>query len=239
MLPAEKIASTKRIRMSLSRELLMCGLKVFIAVVSAACGRAEVHQIAFDSDLKAWSVEQMPGGTVKARDGCLEIDDKGGCTVWLKQKLTAPVEITYDIVVLAKDGPNDRVSDVNCFWMATDPRVKGMPAGRSGRFEDYDSLKTYYVGMGGNENTTTRFRRYPGDGTRPLLPQHDLRDVKFLLQPNRTYRLKIFARDGVAEFWRDDQLIFSHRDPVPLTEGWFGIRTVHSHLEIRNFCVSQ
>ena len=181
----------------------------------------------------------MPGGSVTARDGALVIDDHNGCTVWLKRELQAPVEISYDVTVVDKGGANDRVSDVNCFWMASDPASPGMPSGRSGRFKDYDSLRLYYVGMGGNENTTTRFRRYVGDGSKPLAPDHDLRTAEVLLAPNATYHLRMVARDGVAEFWRDGKKVFSVKDPAPLTAGWFGFRTVHSHLEIRNFRVSE
>jgi hypothetical protein len=133
------------------------------------------------------------------------------------------------------------VSDVNCFFMATDPKApEGRPFapgfGRTGKFGDYDSLRTYYVGMGGNTNTTTRFRRYAGDGARPLLPEHDLTEKKFLLEPNRTYRIEIrVGRDGAIEYRRDGEVFFSWRDPAPLTEGWFGLRTVKSRQIVRNF----
>ena len=36
------------------------------------------------ADLSQWVVEQMPGGTVKVADGALEIEDRGGCTIWYK-----------------------------------------------------------------------------------------------------------------------------------------------------------
>ena len=210
-----------------------------VMFLSAYVRGSQTGATAFDQGLKQWSVEQVPGGTVSVREGTLVIEDQDGCTVWLRQKLTAPVQISYDVTVVSKDGPHDRVSDVNCFWMATDPASAGMPAGRSGKFDAYDSLKTYYVGMGGNENTTTRFRRYAGDGSKPLLPGHDLRAAEFLLEPNKTYHLQIIARDGVAEFWRDGKRVFSFQDSAPLTEGWFGIRTVHSHLEVSNFRVTK
>ena len=189
--------------------------------------------------LDQWSVEQAPGGSVIIKDGALVIEDRAGCTVWLREKLTAPVEISYDVTVVAKGGPHDRVSDVNCFWMATDPATTTMPAGRMGRFDEYDSLRTYYVGMGGYDNTTTRFRRYAGDGTKPLLPEHDLRAKQFLLEGNATFHIRVVARDGVAEFWRNGEKIFSYSDPRPLVEGWFGFRTVHSHLEIRQVRITK
>ncbi|HVU35976.1 MAG TPA: DUF6250 domain-containing protein [Opitutaceae bacterium] len=188
-----------------------------------------------------WVIEEMPGGHVTVGSEALVIDDVAGCTVWYRPKLTAPVEISYDVTVVAHGGPNDRVSDVNCFWMATDPRApEGCPFaaghGRSGRFTDYDSLQTYYVGMGGNTNSTTRFRRY-GHGTKPLLPQYDRRDSAVLLQPNHTYHIRVVMRDGKAEYWRDGVNVFTYADPHPLTSGWFAFRTVKSHLEIRNFHV--
>ena len=194
------------------------------------------------SDLRLWLVEQMPGGTVTVRDGALVIDDHAGCTVWLREKLTAPVVITYEATVVSRGGPNDRVSDLNCFWMARDPQASdGCPFapghGRSGKFADYDSLLAYYVGYGGNVNSTTRFRRYDGTPVRPLLPEHDLSGQRFLLEANETYRIKLVARDGVAEFWRDGEKVFTFRDPAPLTAGWFAFRTVKSHLEIRHFRV--
>ncbi len=195
------------------------------------------------ADSGPWVVEQMSGGNVTAKDGQIEIADAGGCTVWYREKLIAPVVINYDVTIISAGGPHDRVSDLNCFWMATDAKpVDGCPFapghGRTGKFEDYDSLRTYYAGVGGNENTTTRFRRYAGDGTKPLLPEHDLRDNKFLLQPNRSYRIEISVRDGTIEYRRDGEVVFSWRDPAPLTAGWFGFRTVHSHQLIRNFRVS-
>ncbi len=62
---------------------------------------------------------------VSARDGQLEIDVPGGATIWLKTPLTGPLLISYDAVVVGAGGPNDRVSDLNCFWMAHDERRPG------------------------------------------------------------------------------------------------------------------
>jgi hypothetical protein len=190
--------------------------------------------------LDAWAVEQIPGGHVLSQDGTLVLQDAGGTTVWYREPLTAPVEVSWTVTVVSEGGPFDRVSDLNCFWMAQDPRrPEERPTGRSGKFSDYDSLLTYYVGHGGNNNTTTRFRRYDGTAARPLLPEHDLSGRRFLLEPNRTYRLRVVARDGVAEYWCDGQRIFTFRDPQPLRQGWFAFRTVRSHLRIRDFTISR
>ena len=190
-----------------------------------------------------WKIEQVAPGTAVQRAGELVIQDKGGCTAWWSERLVAPVEITYDATVVMAGGKTDRLSDLNCFWMAQDRRSAAAPfaAGqaRTGKFSDYDSLLTYYVGYGGNNNATTRFRRYDGTAARPLLPENDLKEPKFLLEPNRTYRIRLVARDGRAEFYRDGELIFSFTDPAPLTAGWFAIRTVRSHLVVKNLKIGR
>jgi hypothetical protein len=190
-----------------------------------------------------WAVEQMPGGTVRIGGGAIEIEDAAGCTLWWREKLTAPVAISYTVTVIDRGGPHDRVSDVNCFWMAVDPRSAAAPfapgQARSGKFSDYDSRLTYYVGYGGNNNTTTRFRRYDGTPARPLLPEHDLAAKRFLLEGNRPYRIRLVAREGRAEFWRDGERIFVFADPAPLTDGWFALRTVRSHLRVEDFRIER
>lgn len=192
--------------------------------------------------LAHWLVEQQPGGTVTVRDGALVIDDAGGCTVWFRPELAAPVIITYEATVRDAGGPHDRVSDLNCFWMATDPAAPGgsvlaTTARRAGVFATYDSLRLYYVGCGGNTNTTTRFRRYTGTGARPLLPDHDLTAPAFLLRANTPYQIMLVAAGGRAQYLRDGRLFFDFADPEPLTHGWFGFRTVHSRIVIRHFQV--
>jgi hypothetical protein len=218
-------------------------IPAIVFTLLASCQqRPSAHQEGSEptADPSQWVVEQMPGGTVKVAYEAMEIEDRAGCTIWFKRKLTAPVEIEYDVTVVSKGGPSDRVSDVNCFWMANERGemadvARTVPRKRSGRFSEYHTLLTYYTGMGGNNNTTTRFRRYDGTGERPLMAEHDLRGQEVLLAPNTTYRIRLVARDGVAEFWRDGKRIFSFKDPQPLKTGWFGFRTVNSHLRISRF----
>lgn len=215
-------------------------LLLLFSVLSLSACAAEPsprHTDDFRSGLKNWIVEQQPGGHVTAENSLLTITDEAGATVWFREKLRAPVTIRYEATL----SPDARVSDLNCFWLASDPShpddlfFNGHK--RTGAFATYDSLRTYYVGYGGNANTTTRFRRYDGSGARPLLPEHDLSDKKFLLEPGRTYKIELRARDGLVEFLRDSEVIFTYRDPAPLTEGWFGFRTVKSKIEIKNFRV--
>ena len=202
----------------------------------------------FDKDLSQWVVEQTPGGTTKLINGKLDIDDgagtndKGGCTVWFKKKLSGCILIEYEATMVQQGGDNDRGSDLNCFWMAIDPKhPDDLFAGsqeRGGAFKKYDGLRLYYVGYGANENTTTRFRRYPGDGTRPLDKNRgDLRDAKFMNIPNKTVKIQAIADGERVQFLRDGEAIFDFTDKSPFREGWFGFRTTRSHIIIDNFRV--
>jgi len=235
--------------MPVQRHLLLAALltsAVAAAGASAPPPRFEPEGLIraedFNGGLDGWLVEQRPGGTVRSASGSLVIEDAGGCTVWLRQALEAPIIVTYEATVVDRGGEHDRVSDLNCFWMAIDPaaadgNILATSAKRTGAFAEYDALRLYYVGFGGNGNTTTRFRRYTGTGERPLLPQNDRTEAKFLLKGNRTYKVTLVAAGGRAQYFRDGELLFDYADPAPLTRGWFGFRTVHSHLEIRNFRV--
>ena len=196
----------------------------------------------FSNGTANWTAELESGGTVQAAGGALTIDVPAGATVWFKPKLTGPVLIEYEATVISKGGPNDRISDLNCFWMARDSRSPADIFGwkRSGKFADYNQLLTYYAGVGGNTNTTTRFRRYVGDPTlRPLRSTDDLRDPPDLLTANTPQRIQLVADASLIQFYRDGKKLFQMTDPRPYTSGWFAFRTTHSHLLIRDFRIYQ
>ncbi len=194
----------------------------------------------FHAGLALWRTELAEGGTVEARDGVLEVDVPAGCSVWLAQPLEGPLLITYEATAVSAGGPNDRVSDLNCFWMANDARSPGdlFATARTGVFGDYDQLRCYYVGYGGNANTTSRFRRYIGErGNRPLLPEHDLTGPENLLVPNEPQRIQLVAAGSTIGFYHNGRRLFAYDDPAPYTRGGFAFRTVKSHLRIRDFRV--
>ena len=206
------------------------------------CLRAEtpLFHDDFRQGVAQWRAEGNASAILIFGDGPgIVMHNKMGMTVWFRERLTAPVTISYTAKVLSAG----RVSDLNCFWMATDPAqpdgalfVPGVV--RTGEFSIYDKLRTYYVGYGGNNNTTTRFRRYDGTGARPLLPQHDLSAPKFLLVPDHAYRITLVAgADGHIQFIRDGEVVFDWMDPQPLRSGWFGFRSVDSQIEITDFQV--
>lgn len=186
--------------------------------------------------LENWIVELEAGGSVTVQKGRLVVDVPRGCTVWFRHELVGPVTIEYEATAIQKNGPNDRVSDLNCFWMSQDDPSK---VRRDGAFASYDTLRCYYVGLGGNANTTTRFRRYIGQaGNRPLLPEHDLSAPEFLLKPNQKQKIQLRVLGSRIEYVRDSRTLFTYHDPEPYTRGWFGFRTVASHLELQRFRVS-
>ncbi len=193
------------------------------------------------SDIKDYTIELEKGGDVTIKDHVMIIDVPAGCTVWYNKLLESPTQIEYETRVILNNGKNDRLSDVNCFWMARDARGPDSldQHKRTGQFADYNQLKGYYVGYGGNGNTTTRFRRYIGDKElRPLLPEHDLKDGKYLLKPNEWMKIRIIANGSLIQYFRNDEKVFEMNDSEPYTSGWFGFRTVTSHQEIRNFKIT-
>jgi hypothetical protein len=145
--------------------------------------------------------------------------------VWFRQELVGPVMISYDATVVSAGGPNDRVSGLNSFWMATDPAAPEdiFARPRSGAFAEYNSLRMYYVGLGGNGNTTTRFRRYIGDAVeRPLLPGNDLSVKEHPdkgIVANRSQTVTLVAEGGRIQYRRDGVNIFEMKDPEPYTKG--------------------
>ena len=195
----------------------------------------------FEHGLGQWRIEAEKPATVTAHDGVLDIDAPAGLTLWWKQKLHGPVAIEYLATAVQQGGANDRVSDLNCFWMATDPRhpedIFAVP--RQGAFAEYDSLRTYYVGLGGNGNTTTRFRRYIGQaGDRPLLPENDRSAPADLLAANHEQSIRLIADGNTIAYERDNKRLFVYQDSDPYREGWFALRTTHNHLRIRQLRIN-
>ena len=200
-----------------------------------------LHENVVGPGLASWHVEMEKDGVVEAVDGKLRIDVPLGATVWFKPELEAPLRISYTVTPVAAGGPNDEVSDVNCFWMATDPRADRGDffdvEERTGKFDTYHELRCYYAGIGGSRNTTTRFRRYVGDPrNRPLLPQHDL-GQGHLLEPNVPVRIELIVVGDLVQMRRDGKVLFELRDPDPYHRGRFGLRTVKNHMVVEDFAV--
>lgn len=184
-----------------------------------------------------WTAEinekDAPGFLIK--DGQLHLDTEGGITLWYKKILEGNILIEYDRAVLMEDKKNDRLSDLNQFWMVTDPQQKMFQ--RKGGFREYDSLRMYYVGMGGNYNSTTRMRRYDGKADLKIIAEY--KDSAHLLVANKTYHIIMLVKDGLVKFIVDGQTFFSFKDDQPLSKGWFAIRSTKSRQVIDNVKIWQ
>lgn len=183
-----------------------------------------------------------------AEDSCLDVVAPKGLTLWYRKPFEGDLTFRYQIRAVVDGAPLDRCSDLNSFWMATDPlhpdSISARKDFRAGRFSNYYSLSMYYVGYGGNGNTTTRFRRYDGDyeafsanKERPAILK-EYTDPAHLIRPNHWYSIQISVHKGLVRYWSDGELLFNYVDSSPLRKGWFGIRTTQNHLQVRHFTVS-
>ena len=193
-----------------------------------------------------WRIEsESPQVRVLQRNDTLDITSPKGLSLWWDEPLKAPCAISYSACIVMEEGPYDRLSDLNCFWMATNPDgsspIKTIPS-RKGRFVDSYMLQCYYLGYGGNYNTTTRFRRYDGDSLavndpsrRPQILK-EYTDSAHLLQPNHWYVIRIeVTAEGRTLYFIDDKLLVDYQDPTPLLYGWFAFRTTWSHIRLTAF----
>lgn len=182
-----------------------------------------------ESESEAYRVTALGGDT-------LEIISPKGLTLWRRQMMRGDMTAEYDACVMDEGRAEDRLSDMNLFWMASDPAAKDIWAGmseRRGVFKNCAALQLYYLGYGGNYNSTTRFRRYNGKPAPPIIKEYT--DSGHLLRPNHWYHIRVQSLRGTVSIYVDGELVVAYRDPEPLTRGWFGFRTTLSRTRIANF----
>ncbi len=227
----------------------LLSLSLFFLLLLADAGKAAAQSGLNVSQFKKyWRVEsESPDYQVTFRGDTCELLAPKGLTLWRREKLQADCAVEYDVqVVMEREG--DRLSDMNCFWLASDPAAKDIwqrSRWRNGIFNRCYSLQMYYLGYGGNYNSTTRFRRYTGTVAPDAAPSDtaflrppvliEFTDSAHLLRPNHWYHVKLQTSGGRTQMWIDDELIVSYLDPAPLTEGWFGFRTTLSRTRITGF----
>lgn len=222
----------------MKRTLLFCAL-LAAAVLPAAAGPSALDKASF---AKHWRIESEAADyRLSFRGDTADITAPKGLTLWRKEKMAGRTVIEYDACI-SKDA---RVSDLNCFFMASDPQAPAdifkRAAWRGGVFNRCYSLQLYYLGYGGNNNTTTRFRRYTGDAAgvddaarRPAILK-EYTDAAHLLRGGHWYHVRLTAEHGHIACYIDGERIVDFRDAAPLCEGWFGLRTTLAHISITNF----
>ena len=226
------------------RQRFLLILTMSLLTIGTACaGRSEsgLNNRQFS---KYWRVEsESPDYQVSFNGDTCEIVSPKGLTLWRKEKMSAGMTVEYDACVMT-GRQTDRLSDLNCFWLASDPKAKDIwtrEQWRSGIFVRCYTLQMYYLGYGGNHNTTTRFRRYDGNEAgvdnveqRPAILK-EYTDAQHLLKPGHWYHVKIVSKLGHTRFYIDGECVVDYLDPQPLDSGWFGFRTTLSRTRITNF----
>jgi|GEM_PF-1512116 Domain of Unknown Function (DUF1080). len=180
-------------------------------------------------------------------DSSLDIKTSRGLTLWYRQPLEGDYRIFYEAFVVDKGDSLDRVSDLDCFWMASDPRspdsLFNRMEFRKGAVGRNYSLQLYNMSVGGNSNTLTRFRRFNGnyDDFHQEMKRPDVlceyRDKAHLISPNHWYTIEIRMKQGRIQYLLDGETLVDFVDSAPLLKGWFGVRSSENHLRIRNFKV--
>ena len=206
---------------------------------------AVLYEDTFDvADTSAWVVESETTANflTSVSDGALVLDVPSGITVWNTTLFKGNVMFEFDVTVVKAGGKNDRVSDLNCFWMATDPEFPDdffrRSSWRGGKFWNYYSLNLYYVGYGGHNNTKTRMLRYDADipPPPPIIKEYD--DPSHLIEPNKQNSIRIMCFESRVLYFFNGEKIFDFTDEEPYREGYFGFRTTQNHMKIHHFRVS-
>lgn len=178
----------------------------------------------------------------------MDIVSPDGLSLWYKERLTGNYEITYRVKVVMAGGKYDRLSDLNCFWGAGDPQhpdnffARG--AWRNGVFQNYNTLDLLYVGYGGNDNQTTRFRQYHGEyygvddaRIKPILKEYA--DAAHLLKPNHWYEVKIRVENGITTYSMDGEELFRLPMDDGKGDGYFALRLWQNHVRFADFRVKK
>ena len=208
------------------------------AVLTVGCGGSAT-----------WIAEDETGGaTLAERGDTLEITAPAGLTLWYATPLRGSYRIVYEATVLVEGGPHDWLADLNCFWAASDPEHAedffARSEWRGGIFARYNTLDLLYVGYGGNENSTTRFRRYygqrfgaPADEVKPLIGEYT--DAGHLLVANRPLRIEIAVTGDRTSYSVNGEELFSRKLAPGEGDGYFGLRLLSNRTRIVGFRIER
>lgn len=197
--------------------------------------------------LKNWTIEDHSANArIVVSEDTLDITAPKGFTLWYNQRLTGEYEIHYRAKVLTQGDKYDRLSDLNCFWAANDPLhsqdIFARSKWRHGIFQHYKSLNLFYVGYGGNNNSTTRFRQYfatdadtDDSKARPVIKEYT--DKQHLLLPNQWYDIRICVMKDYTSYNVNGEELFRLPIKGNTGDGHFGLRLFENHVLFTNFQV--
>lgn len=213
---------------------ILLGLSMFFSYTA----RAQV-------DLKNWTIEDHSANAqIVMSEDTLDITAPKGFTLWYNRKITGQYEIRYCVKVLMQGGRYDRLSDMNCFWAASDPLCPqdlfARSKWRNGIFQHYKTLNLLYVGYGGNNNSTTRFRQYFGTSAdtddlkaRPVIKEYT--DKQHLLLPNQWYNIRICVMKDYTSYYVNGEELFRLPIKGNTGDGHFGLRLMGNHVLFTDF----
>ena len=221
-----------------------------------------------------WIAEDESGEMqMSLSDNTLDIIAPEGLTLWYDRPFSGDYVISYHISMPMDGCGHDRLSDLNCFWAAKDPLhpddITARSEERKGVFSSYNMLDLFYVGYGGNHNTTTRFRRYygakygqPDAEVKPLIREYT--DHDHLLVPGKWYFVEISVSPDSTSFHVNGEKLFEaslsdkedklSAESQPDTgntsdsatsqthtagDGHFALRLLQNHTRLRNLRISR
>lgn len=199
--------------------------------------------------LANWTLEDHSGKAhIVTSNDTLEITTPKGLTLWYNQRLTGDYEISYRVKMPMQGSRYDRLSDLNCFWGANDPEnpndLFARSEWRNGVFQHYKTLTLFYVGYGGNHNSTTRFRRYFGSTaktddalSRPVIKEYT--DKAHLLLPDKWYHIQIRVEKGITTYRVNGEELFRLSIKEHEGDGHFGLRLLENHVLFTDFQINK
>lgn len=210
--------------------------------IVACCSTTEIDRddwIAEDQSKQLQWIEH--GDTV-------ELVTPQGLTLWYNKHLVGDYQISYSVAVLMEGKEGDRLSDLNCFWAANDPKnpdnLFANAEWRDGIFKNYNTLNLFYVGYGGNYNESTRFRKYHGEfygvddeKIKPIIQEYA--DAANLLFPNKWLDIVITVKDCQTTYAVDGKTLFTRKIEDGEGDGYFGLRLLTNRIRFTGFKVEE
>ncbi|MFI3282261.1 MAG: DUF6250 domain-containing protein [Rikenellaceae bacterium] len=227
--------------------LALCAVVLTIAV-DASAQRMELLSGGEGYHTK-WVVESQTEDAVTMIGDTMEVVAARGVTLWYDKRFEGDYQISYSAKFVMEGGPHDRLSDLNCFWGAIDPAYpddffRQSWVYRDGDFSTYSPLDLFYVGYGGNRNSTTRFRRYTGayvssDAQKNREMFNEYRNPEDILREGEWMNIVITVRGGRTTYSMNGKELVNHPVAEGQDEGYFGIRLVRNHVIFTNFAVKE
>ncbi len=230
--------------------LLMLGVMLAAVGCSESKKAAELTLLSPGKGMHSnWVAEShSPKLVTTVTDNSMEIVAPKGVTLWYDKSLKGDYQISYRVKFIMEGGEFDRLSDLNCFWGARDPEypkdIYERSIWRNGEFEKYNTLDLFYVGYGGNHNSTSRFREYRAeyadqgrDAVKPVIKEYT--DKENLLKPNQWMTIVITVKDGLTTYSMDGAEIFSLEIPEGRGDGYFGLRLLQNHTIFEDFSITE